>query len=149
MRGANRHCRADIVNRIHRSRRCGDVQRCGVGVAIRRGHRVNEAVRRFDAVRADTRIQFVGVVAVGINRQRAVFANNGGGSAGCDSNAVDLRDVAIHRSHIVCQHITRRRSGNAFHRISMILQNVQRVARQHGDAACIIEQEQVLAARQR
>ncbi|MNP25666.1 hypothetical protein D3C76_1184830 [compost metagenome] len=103
--GGHVHHRTDVVDRIHRPRRWGDIQRRRVFIAVWRGHGVDEGIRRFDVIGPDTAVQGVGVFPVRINGQGAIFPLNGGDARPVDRHAVHRGDVGARRDNVIRQHI--------------------------------------------
>ncbi|SPX67226.1 Uncharacterised protein [Leclercia adecarboxylata] len=124
---------ADVVDRIQRHRRWGDVQRGGVLIAIRCRHGIDEGVRRADQVGPHPGPQGIGVFALRVDQQGAVLPLNAGGARGVHVNAVHLGDEGACWHNVTLQHVAGRRGGGAGDGINMIFQDVDLVAGQGGD----------------
>ncbi|MND78718.1 hypothetical protein D3C80_704350 [compost metagenome] len=148
VQGGHVHHGADVVHRIQRPRGWGDIQRRRVFIPVWRSDGVDERIRRFDVIRADTAAQRIGVAPLSVNRQRTVFTLNNGHARGVNGDTVDLGDQRTLRRNIVRQHVARRRGSLARHVINMVLQHVKGIAREHRDPRRGVQQEQVFTRRQ-
>ncbi len=82
------HRGTDIVDRIHRPRGWGDVERCRILRPVWSGDGIDKRIRRTDRVSTHTGFQGVGVLSGRIDAQRAVFPLNVGQAAAVHRHAV-------------------------------------------------------------